>query len=604
MKKLTKIIFYLIILLLFFTPFTNTTAQSYNFEVTQYDVQAVIEEDGTLTLFYEMHFKNGIGAHPIDFVDLGLPNSSYSLENIKATIDDKPVSKISQSSYVQGAELALGENQIPANATGVVKATVTGITNVIYPYDGNDRENYVNFQFIPNYFDSTIDRSRNTKYNFSIVLPPAVGADEGVYFKPKGWHGNNDPLAELTPDQNRVIYIWATDNANTHTAYTFGVAFPAAAIPSHAIVSKGVAAPPSGKSTGSGSTGVSGIFSWLFNRLGNFACFIPIIMFVISLGFAQKKQHEVSDARKLAYMPPTLSVEGHGIKRGLTAVEAAILLQEPVDKVLTMILFGLLKKEAITVIKQEPLEIKPSDPLPSGLYAYEIGFIEALKPYGTTTKKKGLQDTLVGLVKSVERKMKGFNGTKTKEYYQDIINRAWQAVEAADTPELKSAQFDHTLEWTMLDKDFSGRTTRTFTDTPVFLPRWWVRYNPIYSQMPSTGGGLASSGGMASGGGVQASPAPSMAGPSPKPSFSLPNLPGSAFAASVVDGGANMAKSVIGNTTDFTSAVTSRTNPPPVVTTSSSSGRSSGRHSGGGGSSCACACACAGCACACAGGGR
>ncbi|NLA80441.1 MAG: hypothetical protein GX853_06830 [Chloroflexi bacterium] len=82
MKKLTKIIFYLIILLLLFTPFTNVTAQSYNFEVTQYDVQAVIEEDGTLTLFYEMHFRNGTGAHPIDFVDLGLPNTSYSLQNI------------------------------------------------------------------------------------------------------------------------------------------------------------------------------------------------------------------------------------------------------------------------------------------------------------------------------------------------------------------------------------------------------------------------------------------------------------------------------------------------------------------------------------------
>lgn len=599
MKKLTKIIFYLIILLLFFTPFTNTTAQSYNFEVTQYDVQAVIEEDGTLTLFYEMHFRNGTGAHPIDFVDLGLPNTSYSLQNIKATIDDKPIPKISDSSYVQGAELALGENQIPANATGVVKATVTGITNVIYPYDGNDRENYVNFQFIPNYFDSTIDRSRNTKYNFSIVLPPAVGADEGVYFKPKGWLGNNEPLAQLTPDQNRVIYIWETDNANTHTAYTFGVAFPAAAIPSHAIVSKSEAIPPSSKTTGSGSTGVSGIFSKLFDTLKTFACLIPAVLFFVSIGFMKTKQQKDYAERKLQYMPPTLSVEGHGIKRGLTAVEAAILLEEPIDKVLTMILFGLLKKEAITVIKQEPLEIKPAESLPSGLYAYEIGFIDAMKQPSKTSKKNGLQDTLIGLVKSVERKMKGFNGTKTKEYYQDIINRAWQAVEAADTPELKSAQFDHTLEWTMLDKDFSGRTTRTFTDTPVFLPRWWVRYNPIYTQMPSTGGGLGSGGGMTSGGGMQASPAPSMAGPSPKPSFSLPNLPGSAFAASVIDGGANMAKSVIGNPADFTSAVTARTNPPPVITSSSS-----GRHSGGGGSSCACACACAGCACACAGGGR
>jgi len=30
--------------------------------------------------------------------------------------------------------------------------------------------------------------------------------------------------------------------------------------------------------------------------------------------------------------PPKISIEGHGIKRGLTAVEAAILMEEPLDR--------------------------------------------------------------------------------------------------------------------------------------------------------------------------------------------------------------------------------------------------------------------------------
>jgi hypothetical protein len=41
---------------------------------------------------------------------------------------------------------------------------------------------------------------------------------------------------------------------------------------------------------------------------------------------------------------PKVSIEGHGIKRSLTAVEAAILLEQPMDKILTMILFGTIKK--------------------------------------------------------------------------------------------------------------------------------------------------------------------------------------------------------------------------------------------------------------------
>jgi len=46
----------------------------------------------------------------------------------------------------------------------------------------------------------------------------------------------------------------------------------------------------------------------------------------------------------MQYLPPKISIEGKGIKRGLTAVEAGILLEEPLDKILTMILFGLIKK--------------------------------------------------------------------------------------------------------------------------------------------------------------------------------------------------------------------------------------------------------------------
>ena len=66
-------------------------------------------------------------------------------------------------------------------------------------------------------------------------------------------------------------------------------------------------------------------------------------------------------------MPPKVTIEGHGIKRGLTAVEAAILLEEPLDKVMTMILFGVIKKNAAEVIRRDPLEIKVYQPIPDDL---------------------------------------------------------------------------------------------------------------------------------------------------------------------------------------------------------------------------------------------
>ena len=75
----------------------------------------------------------------------------------------------------------------------------------------------------------------------------------------------------------------------------------------------------------------------------------------IFIGHARITAITQTDKRKLQYLPPRVAIEGHGIKRGLTAVEAAILLEQPLDKVMTMILFGAIKKNAAQVVKRDPL---------------------------------------------------------------------------------------------------------------------------------------------------------------------------------------------------------------------------------------------------------
>ena len=285
----------------------------------------------------------------------------------------------------------------------------------------------------------------------------------------------------------------------------------------------------------------------------------------------------------MAYLPPKISIEGQGIKRGLTAVEAGILMEQPVDRILTMILFSTIKKGAVMVQTKEPLEILVQDPLPEGLYPYELGFIKAFGSNQKTERRRALQSTIIDLVKDVADKMKGFSKAETVAYYKDIVSRAWTSVESAATPDVKMEAYDKALDWTMLDKDYNERTERTFTGGPVILPRWWGRYDPTYR--PSSGGG-----GMASS-------VPSAGGSS---SPSMPQIPGADFAASMINNASAMTASVIGSVGDFTGGITNRTNPIPV-TPSSGGGF---RGGGGGGHSCACACACAGCACACAGGGR
>jgi hypothetical protein len=163
------------------------------------------------------------------------------------------------------------------------------------------------------------------------------------------------------------------------------------------------------------------------------------------------------------------------------------------------------------------------------------------------------------------------------------MEKAWEQVAAADTPEMKMKNFDDAMDWTMLDQRFDDRTRDTFGPRPVILPMWWGRYDPNIGR--SSGGGHST---------------PSMPGNTPPTGVNLPSIPGGEFTASMVGGIQSFSSNVVGNLTSFTSGVTDKTNPVPK-TTSTSSGS---RGGGGGGRSCACACACAGCACACAGGGR
>ena len=587
--KNTRIFLLSLIFISLFALADPVSAQDYRFTVPVYEVEAYLEDDGSLSINYIIEFENNPSADPIDFVDIGMPNTSYNMNDIEARIGETPITDIESSPYVaNGFALGLGASAIPPGASGTVTVWIPNVKNILFPYEQGDRENYASFQFSPNWFDPSGDRSTSTEYRMTIILPNGVGDEEGVYYNPQNWPGEDTPddigrtaIADNEYYSDRVFYSWFTDNANAHTQYIFGAAFPASYVPQGAVASEAqqIDSPPS-----SGGAGIIGtIFSFI---TGNIGCCIGIFFFGI-FGWSIYQGTVGAKKRKMEYLPPKLKIEGHGIKRGLTAVEAAVLMEQPMDKIMTMILFGTLKKEAAIVKQQNPLELEVSETLPDNLHPYEEVFLEAFRE-PESKRRSALQRMMVDLVNSVSRKMKGFSRKETVAYYEDIMRRAWKMVEEADTPEVKSENYSQTLEWTMLDDEYEDRTRRTFTGGPVFVPMWWPRYSPSYRR--SIGGGLSTpetisgAGSKSTGGG----------------SVSLPHIPGSDFAAGVINGASGMAAGVIGGLTAFTSGVTNRTNPIPQ-----SSGKSgSGGFRGGGGSSCACACACAGCACACAGGGR
>ncbi len=582
MKTFRIFLLSLIFISLFTLP-DPASAQDYRYTVSTYEVEAYIEADGTLSLSYYMEFQNAPNGAAIDFIDVGMPTPAFSQSVIEAQVDDLPITKIEDSPYVTyGFALNLEDKAIPPGQSGIVTIWIPGVENVLYEYDEGDRENYASFLFSPNWFDPSGDKTSETEYRMTIILPPDVGDEEGVYYYPERWPGDIEPDdIGRTAAEDRVYYSWFTDQANTHSEYRFGAAFPSTYVAEGAIAAEETYSPPDSPNGG------SGFFSTILSYLsGNFCCVGIGLFFAAIFGFSIYQGTMGAKKRKMKYLPPKMKIEGHGIKRGLTAVEAAILMEQPMDKVMTMILFGALKKEAAIVKQQDPLTLEVSEPLPEKLHPYEEEFLVSFKA-PKNKRRAALQKMMVNLVNSVSKKMKGFSRKESIAYYEDIMRRAWKMVEEAETPQVKSEYYDQTLEWTMLDDEYEDRTRRTFTGGPVFVPMWWPRYSPSYRE--SIGGSVSTA---TSGRG-------SIGKPSGGGSVSLPHIPGSDFAAGVINGTTGMAAGAIGSLTSFTNGITTRTNPIPVTTRSGSGG-----FRGGGGSSCACACACAGCACACAGGGR
>jgi hypothetical protein len=542
-----KIFALCLVFLLTFVLVTGVSAQSYSFSLDKEIVNVFWNSDGTMALDYQFTFTNSAGGHVIDFVDVGVPTGQFS--GTSADVNGKRLSISSdfQGQGGSGFSVDMGAYAIQPGKSGTVHVVVGKVNQVLHPDDKDQA--YASAVFSPTWFGSQYVNG-STNLSVTYHMPPGVKSTEPRWHSaPSGFP--SEPQTGIDA-QGRVFYTWSNPTASGSTQYTFGASFPKSYVPDSAIVT----APPFD-------------FSGLINNLSNILCCGFFAFMFIGIPAISVFQ---GNKRKMQYLPPKVSIEGHGIKRGLTAVEAAILMEQPLDKVLTMILFGVIKKNAATVITRDPLKLEVSKELPAELHEYETNFLKAFREADAPKRQRALQDMMVKLVQVVSEKMKGFSRKESLDYYKAIMEKAWQQIEAADTPEVKSQKFDEAIEWTMLDKDYDDHTRRVFQG-PMYVPMWWGRYDPTYTSRPvSTGSGFPTS----------------MSGHSA--------LPGADFAAQMVTGVQTFSQKTIGNINTFTEKITGTTNPPPKPTSSSGGGRSGG--------GCACACACAGCACACAGGGR
>lgn len=567
----------------------------YSFKVPKSEAIVMLETDGSMTVSVSYEFVN-LG-QKLDYIDIGLPNNNFSIGDVQVSLNgevDRKI-KVVKADYQQtglryGITLEMGGESIPNGESATIDVVIPNIKKNMFEATSETKDEqeieYVGFEFSPNYFGKKYV-SGKTEYSFVIVFPYGVTSEQVYYYSPQKWPGEENPDAWIS-DDGRIVYNWVSSSADICSEYIFGGKYPKSILTS----TSNLVVPSSG-------SGSSSDDAWWEMPLGMLVCFAPIIGFII---WIVKK---IKDASKTpaprtprSYLPPQIKTDGEGIKRGLTAVEAAIILETDLERVISMILYGLSKKEVIVVKSHDPLDVEIADPLPENIYEYEKNFIEALREPDLKGKRTKMRNAMQELIMGVTKKMEGFSLKETQEYYRGICEKAWKQVEDAETPELKSKLLGDNFGWAMLDEKPEKKIEETFSGYDMLPPTWWWRVDPGYRRPAAYSYSSPSDSHKSSGSSGSEKRSGSSSSSSPKPS-AMPVLPGAMFARSITNSARGLSTAMVGDMSRFKASVRGKTNPVPI---SSSSG-----HSSGGGSSscaCACACACAGCACACAGGGR
>jgi hypothetical protein len=545
-----------------------------------------IQKDASASIQYDIDFQNAQGAHAIDIVDIGLPHEEYNIGNMRGFLNGDPARPIKKSEMVTpGVEVHLQRGGIPAGESGNFRFEAN-IPDLVF--QDTTRKDYASFQITPTWFGSQYVQG-TTHYVIRVHLPEGLNPDEVLY-----QHLKFDGKEEV---DGKIVVSFEKDRRLT-TEYRVGVSFPKRVMDRVVTMSISELLMLWYRNTFSEGTRIAlmlgsiVIFAFVFFRFtgGTGGCLFVILLIATYIWIVNWAPAQlliwpilltlaviVERARrqkKRKYLPAIASVEGGGIKRGLTAPEAAVLLELPMQKVATLILFGMMKKGIIRQEKEG--EFLAEKTIPSDVIAhdYEKSVWKILSADRKPVKQIDFTSITKDLIISVVDKMKGFDLKQTREYYQFIISRAWKEAQEIGDVEIWQKKMDEKVDWMILDPDFQDRF-RPYQDR--YIPR---------SYRTGWGGSSKTSGG----GSGSSTPSPSSG-----PRFTD-------IAASVSGWMQNASGKVITSLEGQKGGIVNLGSFDKAVGKALQSSGSGGRSGGGGG--CACACAGCACACACAGGGR
>jgi len=497
---------------------STTTDAAVKYRIDQEWVVVWVNPDGSVDLQYNITITYESSAQ--GYLTIGMPKA-FNVTSARGGGGSLQYSDVSSGNY-HAVEVYFGKPMVINESASVL--LLANVPNMVYKDTMNPGN--VGLQFTPSYYSDAIVRS----LRLAIVPPPGVNKT----------NIKTSETAYFTEVEGEFAVYWEREDVPAGTVLTYGISFPEE-------------------------------FAMKAEEDGTLGAAIALIAVAAFIIFAISRSR-----KKVHYDPPTIAVEALGPARGLTAVEAAVVVGVEPVRVLTMVLFGLLKKRLVKVKETDPvlkLELASKE-IPPGVSPryYELDFIRAIKPDGALDEFI-LARCWLYLRDAVDKKVRGYSRADTVNYYKSVVNEAWGQVLQASTPELKGDLIDEKVEWLLLDGKYKERFGEAFPPNVIISPRpewWWYWHGPY---RPSGGGAPQ---------GTPQAPAP---------------IPGQEWANGIVLGMEKAANKIVLNVQEFANKLV-----PAQPARPARPAREGGRCVCAC-ANCACACACVSCACACAGGG-
>ena len=331
-----------------------------------------------------------------------------------------------------------------------------------------DKAGYDIVSFTPPWWDMAIADTQ-VKY----VLPAAMNVSE-VFTGSRQYSG-------IGTENGRTIVYFNDTYLSNNQQFDTAVSFPDSYMNAGAVTSSG--GYMGGSSSGSIDTGIgsaSGALGGLLSCLCANPVILIIIIVILGFGFGQ--------FGRSSYTSPVVSMDGIGINKDLDPVEAATLLRIDPKRVLTMVMFDMMKKGNVKLISTDPIRLELVSR--QDLNYYEKLYADAI--INNALDEDALLNCFKVLARRVVDKTRPYSRKDTELYYKQKIDEAWAQIQAVDTPELKLQKYDTNMIWLMADEQFKQKTTDYVAKAPgsstVIVPPtyWWY---PYYFGMPHYYGG-------------------------------------------------------------------------------------------------------------------